>query len=448
MEKVLFNTILSHVLPTISPYQFGFLPGRSCLQQLLTTVLHIYCNSKSHNATDIIYLDFSKAFDSVPHEQLLIKLWNRGISGSLWLLLKDYLTNRWQLTSIDGVSSSLLPVTSGVPQGSILGPLLFIIYVNDLPLSISKSFSLLYADDCKCLRSIASPSDCFLLQQDLDSLFTWSIVWKLTFNLLKCKFMSISTSSVQSSHIYTMNGLQLNTTSHYRDLGVNFTNDLSWSQHYSIIVSKAYNTLHFLRRTISSHHSVRTKLILYTSLIRTRLTYCSQVWRPHLLKDIQTLERVQRRCTKFILNDYHSNYKDRLIFLKLLPLSLWLELLDLTFLLICLKFPQEHFDIFQYVQFVSSTTRSSSHSKLKCLLPQSSNNHLNFIYFNRVVKLWNALPEMDLELSIFCLKKKLKSFFWNHFSAKFNPDSPCTWHYLCPCSTCFSLPSPLNLSHL
>ena len=424
------------------------MPGRSCLQQLLITLLLIYNNSRSHDSTDIVYLDFSKAFDSVPHEQLLIKLLNHGISGSLWHLLKDYLTNRWQLTSVDGVSSSLLPVTSGVPQGSILGPLLFIIYFNDLPLSISKSSSLLYADDCKCVGSISSPSDCFQLQQDLDSLYSWSTTWKLTFNLSKCKSMTISTSSAQSSNIYSMNGLQLTTTSHYRDLGINFTSNFSWSHHYSIIVSKAYNTLHFLRRTISPHHSVHTKLILYTSLVRTRLTYCSQVWCPHLLKDIQTLERVQRRSTKYILNDYHSNYKDRLMALKLLTLSLWLELLDITFLINCLKYPQEHFDVFQYIQFVSSTTRSSSHSKLKCLLPQSTNNHFNFIYFNRVVKLWNALPEMDLELSILSLKKSLKTFFWCHFTSNFNPDFPCTWHYLCPCSTCFSLPSPINFCHL
>ena len=165
LEKVLFNIILSHVLPTctISSYQFGFLPGRSCLQQLVTTLLHIYNNSKSQNATDIIYLDFSKAIDIVPHEQLLIQLWNHGISGSLWLLLKDNLTNRWQVTSIDGISSSLLPVTSGVLRGSILGPLLFINHVNDLPLSISKSFCLPYADNWKCLQSISSPSDSFFL---------------------------------------------------------------------------------------------------------------------------------------------------------------------------------------------------------------------------------------------------------------------------------------------
>ena len=101
---------------------------------------------------------------------------------------------------------------------------------------------------------------------------------------------------------------------------------------------------------------------------------------------------------------------DLLYVLKLVPFSLWLELVDITFLVNFLTYPQEHFDIFEYIQFVSSTTLSSSHSKLKCLLPQSTNNHLNFIYFNQVVKLWNALPKMDLELSILSLKKSLKKF--------------------------------------
>ena len=251
-----------------------------------------------------------------------------SITGPLWLLLTDYLTDRWQLTSIDGVSSSSLPVTSGVPQGSILGPLLSIIYINDLPQCISTSSPLLYADDCKCLGSISSLLDFLLLQQDLDSLHTW----KLTFNLCKCKSKSISTSSEASSHTYSMNDLQLTNTAHYWDLGVIFTNDLWWSHHYSIFIIKPYNTLHVLRRAISPHHSARTEPSLYTFLIRSHLTYSCQVWYCQLLKDIKKLKKVQWCLTKFILNDYHSNYKDRFIPLELLPLSLWLEFLDITFL--------------------------------------------------------------------------------------------------------------------
>ena len=160
------------------------------------------------------------------------------------------------------------------------------------------------------------------------------------------------------------------------------------------------------------------------------------------------MERVQRRCTKFILNDYQSNYKLRLVTINLLPLSLWLELMDITFLLSCLKCPQEHFNIYEYISFISTSTRSSSHSKLKCLLPQSTNSHLCFIYFIRVTKLWNALPVMDLDLSLPTLKYHLYRYFWQHFLDTFDSDLPCTWHIICPCNSCYSLPSPHNYSTL
>ena len=163
-----------------------------------------------------------------------------------------------------------------------------------------------------CVLFLLAPSDCFLLQQDLDSLFAWSTVWKLAFNLLKCKSMSVSTFSVQSSHIYSMNGLQLTTTSHYRDLARRQLHQRS------LMVSPLFHHCFYdftilSTSSISPHHSVHPKLFWSSGF-----TYCSHIWRLHLLKDFQTLERVQRCCTKFILNDYHSNYKDRLhISLKL-----------------------------------------------------------------------------------------------------------------------------------
>ena len=142
------------------------------------------------------------------------------------------------------------------------------------------------------------------------------------------------------------------------------------------------------------------------------------------------------------------SYKDRLISLHLLPLSMWFEYLDITFLLKCLQSPSDHFNIFDFIDFISNSTRSSSNSKLKCLLPQSPNNHINFLYFRRVVRLWNALPVIDLTQSISTTKRKLKSFFWQHFIRNFDSSLPCTWFYSCPCSHCMSTTSLTNLSSL
>ena len=157
-----------------------------------TTFINFYQNFMSHEQTDIIFLDFSKAFDSIPHQQLLSKLHNMGISGVLHNWFCSYLSHRTQSVRIDGAISSKLPVTSGVPQGSSLGPLLFIIFINDLPDSISYATPLLFADDTKCIKPISSVQDSISLQKDLDALNNWSLHWKLAFNNSKCKLLRIS----------------------------------------------------------------------------------------------------------------------------------------------------------------------------------------------------------------------------------------------------------------
>ena len=160
-----------------------------------------------------------------------------------------------------------------------------------------------------------------------------------SFNQAKCKCLRIFLSpSELIPFTYCINGFPVDSVPHYRDLGVHFSNDLSWTYHYSTIISKVYNTLHFLRRTMSPHHSSATKLSLYISLVRSNLAYCSQVWRPHLLKDIRLIKRVQCRSTKFILNDYASDYKSGLMNTNLLPLSLWFKLMDIMFLKSTLTF--------------------------------------------------------------------------------------------------------------
>ena len=133
----------------------------------------------TNSQTDVAYLDFRKAFDSVAHKELLFKLWTFGTTGGVWKWIQAYLTNRFQNVAINGAASGVLPVISGVPQGSILGPILFLVFVNDLPATVTSSLVLMFADDAKCAHSIFKISDCLSLQEDLNNLVLWSTTWNL-----------------------------------------------------------------------------------------------------------------------------------------------------------------------------------------------------------------------------------------------------------------------------
>ena len=172
LESLVYNGIVDFVTNSISVHQFGFLRGRSTLQRLLIFFSTLLGSSSQ---TDVLYLDFKKAFDSVTHNELLHKLWNFGITDSLWLWVRAYLTNRRQCVSVGQSISNTLPVISGVPQGSLLGPLLFLVFINDLPSTLSTTMMLLSADDAKCLMPIFTLQDCSFLQSDLSRLSTWCL---------------------------------------------------------------------------------------------------------------------------------------------------------------------------------------------------------------------------------------------------------------------------------
>ena len=204
LEHIINNKIILFVSSSISHCQFGFLRGRSTIQQLLLFLNHI-CNSISEgHQHDVIYMDFRKAFDSVSHNDLLTKLWSFGITGRLWQWFRCYLLNRQQCVKINNTLSNLLPVLSGVPQGSILGPVLFLIYVNDLPQCIEFSTVFLFADDAKCHRDINGPDDCQSLQWDLDRLYEWSTSNYLYFNVSKCLQLSFNSSLTVLPHLITL----------------------------------------------------------------------------------------------------------------------------------------------------------------------------------------------------------------------------------------------------
>ena len=199
-------------------FQFGFLQHRSTIHQLLLFLSTIFNSFDQRSQTDYIYLDLWKAFDSVPHSELLFKFWSIGITGSLWKLFQSYLLSHSQCVSINNSLYDKLPVISGIPQGSILGPILFIIYINDLPSTISSSIILMFADDTKCYRPISCPNDCndcLLLQRDLDYISEWCVAWKLSFKSTKCAALHFSHSPPSS---YYLNGDLISDMVCHRDL--------------------------------------------------------------------------------------------------------------------------------------------------------------------------------------------------------------------------------------
>ena len=302
---------------------------------------------------------------------------------------------------------------------------------------------LLFADDTKCLSPISSPLDCQLLQSDLDKLSNWSFEWRLLFNESKCTLLSFSSNDYSSPNIfpYYINNCEITSCTHHKDLGITMSCDLSWSMHIAQISSKAYRILGLLRRTFSATNSITTRKSLYISLVRSQLLYGSQIWRPVLIKDIKSLEQIQRRATKFILNGHYTDYKSRLLKLHLLPLMMTLELQDILFFVRSLKqsaLNSSSFNISQYTSFSSNATRSGSHNKL--IQPLVKTNRFKNFYFNRLPHLWNALPPIDLQLSYESIKIKLTALLWNSFVQNFDSNNPCSYHFCCPCSKCSLMP--------
>ena len=218
------------------------------------------------------------------------------------------------------------------PPRKYLGPTSFVLYINGLPYTLSSALLYLFADDTKCLHVSLSQSDQILLQNDIYTLTVTNgicssmngICSSMKLNVYIFIFASILI--LVFLHTYYINNNDICRKDETKDLGIIFNTSLCWNQHHRTITSRAYRCLYLLKRTFKTH-AIASKKFLYISLVRAQLTYCSQLWRPHLLKDITLLERVQCHVTKkFVLNDYQSRYKSRLLTLHLLPLMYLFEL--------------------------------------------------------------------------------------------------------------------------
>jgi len=310
MEKIIRERI-QRILDDeniISGGQHGFVKGRSCLTNLLTFYENVTRELDKGSDYIAIYLDFRKAFDTVNQRRLVTKLKDIEIPNYICKWIEHWLIDRHQKVVFRGKLSNSCEVKSGVPQGSVLGPTLFNIYINDITSDI-KSKILLFADDIKLGRSINDLVDYEILQDDLNKLHMWSTKWGLEFNTNKCKVVHFGRKRM--NYDFMINGITLEYVSEYKDLGILVDQKLKFRNHIGKITARAQRSLGLIKSTFASRRK-EVLLPLYKTLIRPVLDYGAQLWSPRFKMDINAIEGLQRRLTKCLTGLYNKEYDERL----------------------------------------------------------------------------------------------------------------------------------------
>ena len=316
LEDIIRDCIVDHMnnQNIYSPSQHGFRKQMSCMTQLLEVMNDFTKMIENGSDIDVIYLDFKKAFDSVPHVRLLNKLSAYGIQGEILNWIRSFLTNRQQKVRVGGAISTPEPVVSGIPQGSILGPILFTIFINDLPDNIESKCKI-FADDTKIYND---PGNANILQDDLSKLQTWSEKWQLGFNITKCKVLHIGKKNPEVTYSMVNNETpqEVTTCEEEKDLGVTFDKKLDFSSHIDKAINTAKRVLSMTKRAFK-HLDKDSLLTIYKSLIRPHLEYGNLIWSPRLKKHSIALEKIQRKATKLIPDLREEPYHHRLKVLNL-----------------------------------------------------------------------------------------------------------------------------------
>jgi len=381
--------LLEHKL--ITPHQHGFLKRHSTSTNLLESINDWSISISNRKSVNIAYIDYKSAFDCISHRKLMIKLFSYGISGNLYLWIEAFLTNRSQSVKINSFLSTPCPVSSGVPQGSVLGPLLFCCFINDVTDQLDPTASTkLFADDIKLYTSFSNiaPS---ILQSQLDIIQSWSSLWQLRISHSKCNILTIGPHQQPTN--FVIDNIHIAQADHVCDLGVTIDSQLKFRKHISNIVSKANQRKSLILRSFLSRNPANL-IRAFKVYIRPLLEYASTTWSPSFITDILLLESVQRDFTKRVPGCSHLSYTERLSFLKLPTLEHRRLMADLIMV----------YNILTHNTFINNspfTLNPNNHLRghpLKLSVPITKTNTHKSIFFNRIIPIWNSLPA-DIVLS-------------------------------------------------
>lgn len=412
--KIMESIIKDHMInflnsnDILSANQHGFTSNKSTFTQLVECLHDWSSAAELHLPVHIIYIDFKKAFDSVSHLKLIHKLNHLGFSDNIILWISSFLKDRYQRVKCGNAFSNLRPVTSGVPQGSVLGPLLFTLFINDLAKKHLNCEIKLFADDLKIYKIIRSPIDREILQDALNIISNWSDSWQLPISVSKCACLVLN--GTDKSFNYVLSGQSLPYVDSCADLGITIDNVLSFVQHISCIVSKAKARASLILKCFISNDA-NTLVKAYTVYVRPLLEYNCAIWSPFFKKDINLVESVQRyftRCVFRRLNMPIVSYDERLTYLGLLRLEKRRIINDLveTFKL-CKGY--SCLNTSKYLCFASyHSTRGHPY---KLFVHRINNRVHRHFLFNRVINIWNSIPSHYFNTNLIsCFKSKLQTF--------------------------------------
>ena len=393
-ESFIFDAIYEHMEQNnfFSNRQYGFIKFRNTVLQLIKVVNDWVDVLDDGGSIDNINMDFQKAFDKVPHRRLIYKLQKYGIGGQVLSWVETFLHQRKQCVNVNGYLSDYKEVLSGIPQGSVLGALLFVIYINDMPQNIESEIYL-FADDTKFYRQVKDYNDAVAIQNDLNSLKAWSEKWLLKFHPDKCVILRISLDEEIEEFYYKLGQDHLKYVTNVKDLGIIMDGQLKFTDHIYEKIKKANNVMGTIRRSFK-YLDCKTFRLLYCAQVRTILEYGSQVFSPYLKKDITAIENVQRRATKRVLGLRHMSYEQRLRALDLPTLAFRRFRGSLI----------EVYKIFNiYDQavvptFTLSENTTRGHSMKISYNGRCKKTHPKMHSFcQRIIKPWNELPQHVVE---------------------------------------------------
>ena len=410
MESCIRDCIVDHLERNklINPSQHGFMRKKSCTTNLLEFMEKVTAEVDQGNVMDLIYLDFSKAFDKVPHKRLIGKVRAHGVSGKLLQWIKLWLQGRTQRTVLNGKGSRWQPVKSGVPQGSVLGPLAFIIFINDID-EMAGDISIInkFADDTKCGHVVRDEHDLELLQNCLDRLVAWTVKWGMEFNVKKCKVMRVGKTDLPLN--YSMNGVKLEQSGEEKDIGVVVQDNLKPSQQCARAAQRANNVLSQVTRSFH-YRDKKTFLQIYKQYVRPHLEFSVPAWSPWSVADKDLLEKVQERAVRMMSGLQGTSYAERLLELGLPSLEL----------------RRRHYDLTQVYKIVNGRddVKCDTWFELVGPNPGRATRHTQdefnirkkfprldirkYFFTNRVVDEWNSLPSsVKTSKSVAIFKKQI-----------------------------------------